>query len=155
MDKTPEHCLPSMGTQLLVGGLNFDGLSPCVELDYRGHRLVSRDRVVFTLDLFHSQQLPNGGYFSTALFRLRICQRCRLTPFNPRVQRGKTGFLPVAASRRDAGGRFSRAIGDFLGNSAQEATAKIARHSSTRGLKEEPGASCRGPHRSILEYSSA
>jgi hypothetical protein len=33
--------------------------------------LVSRDRVVFTLDLFHSQQLPNGGYFSTALFRLR------------------------------------------------------------------------------------
>src|ERR1700686_4996890 len=71
MDKTPEHCLPSMGTQLLVGGLNFDGLSPCVELDYWGHRLVSRDRVVFTLDLFHSQQLPNGGYFSTALFRLR------------------------------------------------------------------------------------
>src|SRR3977135_3172286 len=71
MDKTPEHCLPSMGTQLLVGGLNFDGLSPCVELDYRGHRLVSRDRVVFTLDPFHSQQLPNGGYFSTALFRLR------------------------------------------------------------------------------------
>src|ERR1700692_3083998 len=71
MDKTPEHCLPSMGTQLLVGGLNFDGLSPCVELDYWGHRLVSRDRVVFTLDLFHSQQLPNGGHFSTALFRLR------------------------------------------------------------------------------------
>src|ERR1700704_535196 len=81
MDKTPEHCLPSMGTQLLVSGLNFDGLSPCVELDYRGHRLVSRDRVVFTLDPFHSQQLPNGGYFSTALFRLRehsCCRRFRL-----------------------------------------------------------------------------
>src|SRR5208337_3790116 len=87
MDKTPEHCLPSMGTQLLVGGLNFDGLSPCVELDYRGHRLVSRDRVVFTLDLFHSQQLPNGGYFSTALFRLRICERCRLQLFLSAIQR--------------------------------------------------------------------
>jgi hypothetical protein len=51
----------------------------------------------------------------------------------------------------------AKAIGDFLGNSAQEATVKIA----TQELKdsrtqEEPRTSCRGPHRSllILEYSS-
>ena len=71
MDKTPEHRLPSMGTELLISGLNFDGLSPRIELDCWGHRLVSRCRVAFTLELFHSQQLPNGGSFSTALLRLR------------------------------------------------------------------------------------
>src|SRR5271167_2877636 len=134
MDKTPEHCLPSMGTQLLVGGLNFDGLSPCVELDYRGHRLVSRDRVVFTLDLFHSQQLPNGGYFSTALFRLRICDRCRLWQRNSAATPQTTSALRATACPESERSRHSEATAEF--RCFLERRVLIAKNSSIPELKK-------------------
>ena len=42
----------------------------------------------------------------------------------------------MTALGRETGRKFLRAIGDFLGNSAQEATAKIAKDSGTQGLKK-------------------
>jgi hypothetical protein len=48
--------------------------------------------------------------------------------------------VPVTALGRETGTKFLTAIGDFLGNSAQEATAKVAalvaKDSRTQGLKE-------------------
>src|SRR5205809_3061100 len=49
MEKAPKGGLPRMGTELLPGGHNANGLFPDLELDCFGHRLVSTSRVAFAL----------------------------------------------------------------------------------------------------------
>ncbi len=72
MQKTPEGCLPRLRAELLLGRADGDGFFARLELDYLGHRLVSRSRVALLLSFLHrinnSQTVTT---FPTASLRLR------------------------------------------------------------------------------------
>ena len=77
MQKTPERRLPGVGTQLLVGRRNRDGLLARFEFDCLGHRLVSRSLVAFSLRFLHRINYSQTvAPFPTASLRLR-CLRFR------------------------------------------------------------------------------
>ena len=61
-----EGRLSGMRAELLFSRADRDGLSPRLELDYFGHRLVSRSRVAFLLIVLH--RLNN--FQTVALFQL-------------------------------------------------------------------------------------
>ena len=108
-----------MRAEFLIRKLDLNGLTGTFELNFRGHRLVSRARARDLIDFLHkNNQHTNGGSSPTAWLRLRS----RLERQNRiKAWTDAKGFMKRLAEMAEAGiSHFECSFRDIMSASAQK-----------------------------------